>query len=52
MYLLVAYVVKPLNNIGYHTLKKGEGTCLQRIYSIQILKKKIKKKIDVTEENN
>lgn len=25
-------MVKPLNNIGCLTLKKGEGTCPQRIY--------------------
>lgn len=33
-------MVKPFNNIGYHTLKRGGGhICLQRLYSVQQLKR-------------
>ena len=33
-------MVKPFNNIGDHTLKRGGGhICLQRLYSVQKLKR-------------
>lgn len=51
MYLLVAYVAKPLYNIGYHTLKWVLAQFCDTYIKQKKLKRKLKKKY-VTEKNN